>query len=219
MARWTVAMNWPTNWLPPYLTDMMQEQYQAAIEKHPWPAFIPDGAELIFLGTFPPPRNRWGMDFFYPNRTNDFWKVMGLIFYGSVTALYDTDTREFRLPEIKELLRSRHIAMGDTAAEVRRLRGNASDKFLEIVCPIDLDALVASAPALKAIATTGEKAASVVAGLTGTVVPAVGHYEQWQSADGRVLRLYRMPSTSRAYPLPVGQKAEYYRQMFNELGI
>ena len=109
--------------------------------------------------------------------------------------------------------------MGDTAVEVRRLRGNASDKFLEIVRSIDLDATVASIPDLKAIVTTGEKAASVIARLTGTQIPPTGGFEQWTTGDGRELRLYRMPSTSRAYPLAVEKKADYYRNMFNELGM
>lgn len=197
----------------------MDTEQLAPVERHPWPPFVPDGAEVIFLGTFPPPRNRWSMDFFYPNRTNDFWKVMGLIFAGSVTAYYDPATRNYRLPEIKAMLRERHIAIGDTAVEVRRLRGNASDKFLEIVRSVDLNSLTQSIPALKAIVTTGEKAASVIAGLTGTTVPPVGGYDMWTAADGRELRLYRMPSTSRAYPLAVEAKAEYYRRMFLDLGI
>ena len=159
------------------------------------------------------------MDFFYPNRTNDFWKVMGLIFDGDVNTLYDTATRSYRLDDIKALLHDHHIAMGDTAAEVRRLRGNASDKFLEIVRPIDLVALADSMPDLQAVVATGEKAASVVAQLTGTVVPPVGGYELWHTDDGREIRLYRMPSTSRAYPLPVERKAEYYRAMFRQIGI
>lgn len=198
---------------------MTEEKQSVPVEKHPWPPFVPAGAELIFLGTFPPPCNRWGMDFFYPNRTNDFWKVMGLIFEGSTAAFYDADSRSFRLDAIKRMLVDRHIAMGDTAVEVRRLRGNASDKFLEIVRSIDLDATVASIPDLKAIVTTGEKAASVIARLTGTQIPPTGGFEQWTTGDGRELRLYRMPSTSRAYPLAVEKKAEYYRNMFNELGI
>jgi len=188
-------------------------------ETHPWPPFVPDGARVIFLGTFPPPRNRWAMDFFYPNRTNDFWKVMGLIFCGNADALYDPSTRSYRLDGIKELLRDRHIAMGDTAAEVRRLRGNASDKYLEIVRPIDIVALVSSMPDLRAVVSTGEKAASVVAQLTATEVPSVGGYELWHTASGREVRLYRMPSTSRAYPLPVERKAECYRAMFRQIGM
>jgi G:T/U-mismatch repair DNA glycosylase len=60
---------------------------QKAIERHPWPPFIPAGARYLFLGTFPPQEHRWSMPFFYPNRTNDFWRIMGLIFLGNRDAL------------------------------------------------------------------------------------------------------------------------------------
>ena len=37
--------------------------------------------------------------------------------------------------------------------------------------------------------------------------------------DGRKLRLYRMPSSSRAYPKPLSAKAEEYKKMFQEMGM
>ena len=42
------------------------------IEEHPWEPYIPDGAKVLVMGTFPPQAKRWSMDFYYPNRTNDF---------------------------------------------------------------------------------------------------------------------------------------------------
>lgn len=42
----------------------------APIEKHPWKPFAPANAKILFLGSFPPPRTRWSMDFYYPNITN-----------------------------------------------------------------------------------------------------------------------------------------------------
>ena len=36
---------------------------------------------------------------------------------------------------------------------------------------------------------------------------------------GRELTLYRMPSSSRAYPLAVEKKAEAYRKLFLEIGL
>ena len=106
---------------------------QIAIERHPWPPFIPAGARYLFLGTFPPQEHRWSMPFFYPNRTNDFWRIMGLIFLGNRDALWDAEQGRFNLDAIKSLLNREHIALWDTGMAVRRLKGNASDKFLEIV--------------------------------------------------------------------------------------
>ena len=185
------------------------------IETHPWQPFVPDGAKVLIMGTFPPGSHRWSMDFFYPNRTNDFWFMMGLLFFGDKDALYDREARTFRLDEIKKLLTDKGIAMGDTGYRVRRLKGNASDKFLEIVEPVHLDELLGRMPSCRHIATTGEKAAGVLASLTGTEVPKMG--ECVTTADG--LTIWRMPSTSRAYPLALEKKAEYYRRLFEAAGI
>ncbi len=185
------------------------------IETHPWPPFIPEGAKVLIMGTFPPQSKRWSMDFFYPNRTNDFWHMMGLIFFDDRTALYDPTTRQFRLPAIKKLLTDRGIALGDTGFRVRRLMDNASDKYLEIVEPVDLAALLARMPQCLAVATTGEKAAGVVASLTGTDVPAMGQHVVAASS----LQVWRMPSTSRAYPLALEKKAAYYAALFRATGV
>ena len=185
------------------------------IETHPWQPFVPDGAKVLIMGTFPPGSHRWSMDFFYPNRTNDFWFMMGLLFFGDKDALYDREARTFRLDEIKKLLTDKGIAMSDTGHRVRRLKGNASDKFLEIVEPVHLDELLGRMPSCRHIATTGEKAAGVLASLTSTEVPKMG--EHVTTADG--LTIWRMPSTSRAYPLALEKKAEYYRLLFEAAGI
>lgn len=185
------------------------------LERHPWPPFIPPGAEVLIMGTFPPGRHRWSMDFYYPNRTNDFWYMMGLIFMGRRDALLRPGTKDFDLDAIKDLLTSRRIALNDTGREVRRLQGNASDKYLEIVTPVPLQELLAKMPACRTVATTGEKAAGVVASLTGTEVPRTGCMVR--GADG--LEIWRMPSTSRAYPLALEKKAEHYERMFRHAGV
>lgn len=179
------------------------------IEEHPFEPYLPKGAKVLIMGTFPPQPKRWSMDFYYPNRTNDFWYMMGLIYYNDRYALYDKEKKEFKLWKIKEMLNEHGIALNDTGHKVRRLMGNASDKYLEILEPVDLYGLLAQIPECKTIATTGEKAAQVIATLTGTEAPKMG--EMVESADG--LRIWRMPSTSRAYPLALEKKAAYYRKM------
>lgn len=190
----------------------------AVVETHPWPPFVPDGAKALVMGTFPPGSHRWAMDFFYPNPTNDFWKLMGLIFLGSADALYDPASRRYHREAIEALLREHGIAMGDTGYRVRRLQGNASDKYLEIVEPVDLAALAARIPQLRAIATTGEKAGGVVAALTGTPLPPIGSSVVWERPGLPEVRIWRLPSTSRAYPLPLERKALPYAAFFKAAG-
>ena len=145
-----------------------------AIERHPWAPFVPVDARYLFLGTFPPQERRWSMKFYYPNKTNDFWRIMGLIFLGDRDALWDKKAGRFDLDAIRSLLNCEHIALWDTAMAVRRLQGNASDKYLEIVEPIDLAGLLDQHPTISQVITTGEKATSVVAAQAGIEVPTIG---------------------------------------------
>lgn len=185
------------------------------IECHPFEPFVPEHAKVLVMGTFPPQPKRWSMNFYYPNRTNDFWYMMGLIFYGDRSALLKPGSRDFDLDKIKALLTEKGIALNDTGRKVRRLMGNASDKFLEIVEPVPLYELLDRMPECRAVATTGEKAAGVLAELTGTEAPKMG--EMVTGPDG--IQLWRMPSTSRAYPLKLEKKAEYYERLFRAAGI
>lgn len=189
------------------------------LETHPFPPFIPDGAKILICGTFPPKSNRWSMEFYYPNRINDFWRIMGLIFHNDKDYSYDASAKTFRLDDIKRFLDEKKIALSDTGHAVRRLKDNASDKFLEIVEPLDLYALLDRMPDCVAIATTGEKAAEVMANLTSTEAPAIGECVTAALPSGHSVSIFRMPSTSRAYPLSIEKKARYYSDMFHRIGI
>lgn len=186
-------------------------------EEHPLKPFLPPEARILMCGTFPPPRKRWSMEFYYPNYINDMWRVFGLVFFGDKDYFVDAVNRTFRLPELKAFLTERGIALSDTGGEVERLRGNASDKFLNITRPFPLAELLGQLSRCTDLATTGEKAASIAAALTGTDVPKVGEYVEAEvkMPDGtmRPLRHWRMPSTSRAYPLPLTKKAELYARL------
>lgn len=194
-------------------TDMIENTIP--VESHPWQPFIPDNARVLIMGTFPPKAGRWSMDFYYPNYINDFWRIMGLLFYSDPMRFVIPERKTFDLTAIRKLLNKKGIAMNDTGSVVRRLKDNASDKYLEIVQPVDLNALLDRMPHCHSVATTGEKAAGVIASLTGTDVPRLG--EMTVTADG--LEIWRMPSTSRAYPLKLEKKAEFYGRMFRHIGI
>lgn len=186
------------------------------LETHPFPPYLPTGAKVLIMGTFPPQPKRWAMEFYYPNPTNDFWRIIGLIIYGDKDRLYDPATRRFDLPAIRATLDRYGIALHDTGHTIRRLRDNASDKFLDIVTPVDLFGLLERIPLCHTIATTGEKAADVVATLTSTLAPRMG---QSIHDEAHHLDIWRMPSTSRAYPLALERKAEYYASLFRAAGI
>ena len=221
------------------------------IEHHPLAPFLPLGATTLFLGSFPPPRERWSMDFFYPNFINDFWRVMGLVHFGDAgwfeisrqarndRRLARKSKKGFDRERIVAFCEQKGLAFFDTATAVRRLKDNASDAFLEVVEPTDVGALVARLPACRRIVTTGGKASEELLDVLAKEIPGQARNDGRGARNdgrgarndvqavmppigecvrihlrGREIEWWRMPSTSRAYPLPLEKKADFYRRLF-----
>ena len=204
------------------------------IERHPLRPFMPENAQLLMLGSFPPPKERWCMDFFYPNPQNDMWRIMGQIFFGDKSyfegqrdflKVQSDDVQStkagrkvFNREEIISFCEAKGIAIFDTAQAVIRLQGNAADEHLEIVEPTDIAALLQQIPLCHDICCTGGKAAQTLAETLHCVLPKVGESIETSFA-GRTIRFWRMPSSSRAYPLSLDKKAAAYRRMFETIGL
>lgn len=188
------------------------------IEKHPLEPFLPENARLLMLGSFPPPRVRWSMDFYYPNLQNDMWRLYGVLFFGDKDYFLQEGRKSFDRERIIAFLNDKGIALFDTAMEIIRHKGNASDQFLEVVTPVDVKRMLDRIPACQAIVTTGQKATDTLLQQIDAISPRVGGYSEFEYA-GRSMRLYRMPSSSRAYPKPLEEKAVDYRVMFHDLGM
>ena len=187
------------------------------IEEHPLEPFLPANAVLLMLGSFPP-QKRWSMDFFYPNLQNDMWRIVGLIFFQDKEHFLNPEKKVFDKDRIIEFLNDKGIALYDTASAIRRLQDNASDKFLEVIEQTDISLLLKQIPMCKAIVTTGQKATDIIREQIEVKEPTVGTSEPFEFGD-KAMKLYRMPSSSRAYPLALEKKAAAYRVMFNELGL
>lgn len=199
---------------------MPEADHQQPIESHPFSPFMPSGARLLMLGTFPPSPKRWCMSWYYPNFTNDMWRIFGLVFFNDKLRFVDEAAKTYRLNDLKQFLGQLGVAISDTAVRVRRGRGTASDKDLEIIETADLDQMLRQLPECKAVLTAGQLATSVFCNHFSIDARGLrmGSHVAF-SFEGRPMRLYRMPSSSRAYPMAVEHKAEYYKEMFNELGF
>ena len=208
------------------------------VEYHPLQPFLPENAKVLFLGSFPPQRKRWCMDFYYPNFINGHWRIEGQIFFGDKNHFVDLEAKRFKIDEIVSFCEEKGLAFFDTSTAIRRLQDNASDKFLEVVEPTDIPALLRQLPQLRAIVTTGEKATETICKtMEITDVPKVNTYVRVLNTDstdetdilvntnstnmtnGGGLLLYRLPSSSRAYPLSFDKKVEAYRRFFNLINI
>ncbi|MDH6342425.1 G:T/U-mismatch repair DNA glycosylase [Parabacteroides sp. PFB2-12] len=185
-------------------------------EQHPLGFFLPPTCRLLMLGSFPPPKARWSMDFYYPNIINDMWRIMGLIFYDNKD-YFLANPKAFSREKAVPFCEEKGIGLGDTAVEVIRQKANASDKFLDVVTPLDLSVILPKIPQCRAIAVTGQKAMDTILSLLpGVQEPAVGGSVAFDY-EGRSLLLFRMPSSSRAYPKPLPEKADVYKSMFEML--
>lgn len=190
------------------------------IETHPLAPFLPANAKLLMLGSFPPRATRWKMDFYYPNLQNDMWRIFGLVFFQNKNYFLSNDLKGFNEPLIRAFLTQRGIAINDTAYQIKRLHNNAADKFLEVVTPVDLAALLVQIPDCRHIMTTGDKATATLLQLlpAGTPIPTIGHPSE-TILNGRQLTLSRLPSSSRAYPLALERKAQVYQDYFTNIGL
>lgn len=196
---------------------------QQPVETHPFAPFLPKNSKVLLLGTFPPTEEKRAMDFYYPNFQNDMWRIMGLIFAGDSDALRKGEEKAFDAGKIKALCTEKGIALGPTVLTARREKGNASDKFLQVIEEAPLAAMLVLLPECHALAATGEKAASIVLNQCKEPpkMPKTGETVAITLAalPGRKLTLTRLPSTSRAYPLKLEKKKEAYGKFFKKIGI
>ncbi|MBQ7419731.1 MAG: uracil-DNA glycosylase family protein [Prevotella sp.] len=202
---------------------MLSNNTVTPIEYHPLEPFLPENAHVLFLGSFPPQKKRWCMEFYYPNFINDHWRIEGEVFYGDRNHFVLIDQKVFDRKAIMTFCKEKGIAFYDTATAIRRLKDNASDEFLEVVEPTDIRALLRQLPHCEAIVTTGQKATDTLCQYFNIEEgPRVGSsitIPEISNHDGHEVRLYRLPSSSRAYPLAFDKKVAAYRNMFELVGL
>ncbi|MGL4677344.1 MAG: uracil-DNA glycosylase family protein [Brevinema sp.] len=187
------------------------------MEKHLLEPFIPEELKVLMLGSFPPKKEKWTMDFYYPNFQNDMWRIFGIVFFDNHNYFLKEDHRAFDLIKICNFLVQKKIGVADAAQEVIRLNDSASDKYLQLVQSLDLNKILSTHPSCRYLITTGEKSAEMLKNYFGLLgLPTVGGSVVFEY-QGREITLYRVPSSSRAYPKPLMAKAEIYREVWKNI--
>lgn len=196
------------------------------IESHPFPPLLPANATVMMMGSMPPTPDKWGMEFHYPNFNNDMWRIYGRVFFEDADYFRNGDERGFDADRIKTFMRERGIASCPTVRRAIREQGNASDKFLTIVETVDLDEILPQVPHVHTIFTTGGKATEILLELlpeqSRPKLPKTNQqvaYSFRGVSGDRDLTLYRLPSTSRAYPLSLDKKVAAWRAFFEQVGL
>lgn len=208
------------------------ESSSGEIENHPFAPVLPPNATIMMMGTFPPTSDKWAMSFHYPNFYNDMWRIYGRVFFDDADYFRVGDEKRFDPERIRNFMFERGIASCPTVKQAIRETGNASDKNLTVVTPVDLDSILPQVPKVETLFTTGGKATEVLLGLLDEPITKSKHPKtnqsmdypyQWQDADNKKmyvndLTLYRLPSTSRAYPLSLDKKVAAYQAFFERMG-
>ena len=65
------------------------------IEIHPLEPFLPAKSKLLMLGSFPPQKKRWSMEFYYPNLNNDMWRIYGILFFNDKNHFLNSTLKSF----------------------------------------------------------------------------------------------------------------------------
>ncbi len=202
------------------------------LETHPFEPVLPPNATVMMMGTFPPTADKWAMSFHYPNFYNDMWRIYGRVFFDDADYFRVGDEKRFDPERIRDFMFERGIASCPTVKQAIRETGNASDKNLTVVTPVDLDVILPQVPKVETLFTTGGKATEVLLNLLSEPIAKSKHPKtnqsmdypyQWQSTDNQKadvsnLTLYRLPSTSRAYPLSLDKKVAAYKAFFEKMG-
>ena len=198
----------------------MSNPFNDKKERHPLKPFISPELKVMMIGSFPPAHSKWNMEFYYPNFQNDMWRIFGLIFFDNKDYFLVDDEKSFDKKLLKSTLTNKGIGIADMGQEVIRLKNNASDKFLQIVEPLNVSAILDQVPLCHTFVTAGEKATETLLLQFSDKIkhPPVGGCISFNYGE-RKINLYRMPSSSRAYPMTLVKKAAIYKQCFQYIGL
>lgn len=160
------------------------------------------------------------MEFHYPNFQNDMWRIYGEVFFSQADYFQVPNEKRFDAQRIKDFLWHKGIALCPTVRQAIREKDNASDQFLIVVEAVNLAEILPQVPHCRWIFTTGGKATQILLSLLPEKIkePKPNHFIAYPYPNAQ-LNLYRLPSTSRAYPLAFSKKVAAYRAFFQRAGL
>ncbi|MGL4561781.1 MAG: uracil-DNA glycosylase family protein [Brevinema sp.] len=185
-------------------------------EEHTLSPFLPEHANCLLLGSFPPDKKKWSMDFYYPNLQNDMWRIFGLLFFDNKNYFFNHHNNSFDSNQIKLFLTQQHIAVADVGKKICRLKNNASDHFLEVIESLDLFDVLTKIPHCTKIIATGGKSSDIICEYFGVKKNKKVGDSTFINIEGRQIMIYRAVSSSReTRSITIEEKVEIYRNAFS----
>ena len=103
-------------------------------ETHPWKWYVPANSRILIIGTFPPAKEKWSFNFFYPNKQNLFWPVMSRLVNTELKYL----SGEAAVDERKQILELLKAGISDMGFEIERKGNSSLDENLTAVKYMDI---------------------------------------------------------------------------------
>ena len=112
------------------------------------PSFLPEGAKILILGSFPSKESR-KQGFYYAHKNNRFFPILAALFKEKVP---------LTIQERKAFLAKHHIALSDViySCDIHA----SSDTSIKNVAPMDIKSILSHYP-IKKVFTTGKKASEL----------------------------------------------------------
>lgn len=124
------------------------------IEIHPdWYFNIPE-MKVLILGSYPPHLDKWSFPFYYPNKQNNFWKILAAINNAELN-YFEGD---IAVNERKQLMRNLKIGVQNMGKVIYRKGKSSLDADIEIKEFQDILAIIKKHPELKKIILSGYSA-------------------------------------------------------------
>lgn len=121
-----------------------------SIERHPWDWYGPQDSRTLVVGTFPPTRNNWSFDFFYPNKRNFFWRILSEISGKELKYVSGLEA----VQERKNILDHLKITVTDMGRTIARRDNNSRDENLHPIAYMDILEILEERPWIRKIIFT-----------------------------------------------------------------
>jgi hypoxanthine-DNA glycosylase len=120
------------------------------IENHSFGNYIPENAEILFIGTFPTHSRNRDFEFFYPNSNNIFWKIISQLLNHDFQYRLGDDA----VNERKQIASKNRLAFTDMLAKAIREKDNSGDEQLIKIELTNVLAILKSCPTIHRIILT-----------------------------------------------------------------
>ncbi|MGZ3920160.1 MAG: hypothetical protein ACXVNM_05760 [Bacteroidia bacterium] len=193
----------------------MKDSYSREIHP-PWEYEVP-GMKVLILGNFPPHQKRWDYEFFYPNKQNNFWKVLA--------AINGVNLKETKGPaaveERKKIMKNLKIGVYNLAKVISRKNSSARDTDIEILEYMDIFSVIKKHRQLKKIILAGFAAKNSTARTFLHLLEKKGVKHDLPSEikagtsfniymEQRVINCVILNSTSTAFPIKLEKLVEQF---------